>query len=405
MDWHKLLHRLTWTFLQMTYGFYLWLRHRPLRIQGDLRPFRKGGCLVVANHLSSIDPWILAARIPPVSYIANEDGLRDRFFKLVRTFMVGALPKRKGMSDPAVVPEVIRRVRAGRHVGIFLEGDQSWHGKTDPIIPGIGKLVKICRSPVAIVVLRGPYMCHPRYRKKGRRGPVYIDVKWLMPEDVKSMNPQQIIEALQQGIEHDELKDPLLADKSYPEDENLAEGLEQMLWKCPSCNALNTIKTTGTMIHCTACGMSTKLSQRYQIDKSETGYDNIGQWYRWQIDVMEHDFADTSLDTVVLADEAVKRLQGDVSAAEAQEIAQGRLWLTHNTLFFDAENGEDKLVIPVAEITGVVDQFKVRFEIVHAAKRYRFVLGKTVNQQWVSYVRKARAIEQHREDAVTQQNS
>nr|MCR5262348.1 zinc-ribbon domain-containing protein [Clostridiales bacterium] len=65
-----------------------------------------------------------------------------------------------------------------------------------------------------------------------------------------------------------------------------AEGLEKILYQCPSCGAEFKMKTSGTELRCSACGKKWTMTELGQLE-SEDGepiFTHIPDWYEWERD-------------------------------------------------------------------------------------------------------------------------
>lgn len=82
-----------------------------------------GPVIVVANHTSSIDPLLLVASIPtrvPAFLVAKEFSDPPIFGRVVRA--VECIPVRRDGQDSAATRAALRHLKAGKLLGIFIEG-------------------------------------------------------------------------------------------------------------------------------------------------------------------------------------------------------------------------------------------------------------------------------------------
>ena len=101
--------------------------------------------ILVCNHVTDLDPVLLAMASPDhaMTYVASEHILRDRPFLrklLYRCF--SPIIRRKAISAVDTCRKTVRAVREGKTVCIFAEGETTWNGRTAPVQPGTGTLVK-----------------------------------------------------------------------------------------------------------------------------------------------------------------------------------------------------------------------------------------------------------------------
>ena len=102
--------------------------------------------IVLSNHTTDFDPLFVALSFPKQMYfVASEHIARwKNAFKFIR-FGFDPIMRYKGSVAASTVMEVLRRVRDGNRVCIFAEGVRSWDGRTSPILPATGKMVKSAR--------------------------------------------------------------------------------------------------------------------------------------------------------------------------------------------------------------------------------------------------------------------
>lgn len=126
-----------------------------IRIEGGARVPRRGGLLIVANHLSIADPLVLWYALPRVSWFMGgaylfEIPLLGAFLRFAKTF-----PVRQRTADRAALHRAEQLLLAGEAVVIFPEGECSENGQLMPFLPGVALLVRRTRVPVLPVGLIG----------------------------------------------------------------------------------------------------------------------------------------------------------------------------------------------------------------------------------------------------------
>jgi 1-acyl-sn-glycerol-3-phosphate acyltransferase len=128
-------------------------------IRGRHRVPRRGGLLVVSNHISFADPPMLGAFMPrPVDFMAMVE-----LFRLPVLGWIGralnAFPVDRSRVDHGAAREAIRRLRAGRCVAIFPEGgirltEHSVLGGNPQFKPGAGSIALLGNAAILPVILR-----------------------------------------------------------------------------------------------------------------------------------------------------------------------------------------------------------------------------------------------------------
>ncbi|MFO0827962.1 MAG: lysophospholipid acyltransferase family protein [Phycisphaerales bacterium] len=144
----------------------LWLRlfHHPTWIGWEQLPNRwrrvtppepDHGLIVVANHASGVDPFVLQMQLRHrIRWMMSEDQMIPAFANVWKHLEV--LPVRYTADDAATFREAVRHVRAGGVLGIFPEGGIARPpNEVRPFLPGVGVLVARSKTPVLVAWIEG----------------------------------------------------------------------------------------------------------------------------------------------------------------------------------------------------------------------------------------------------------
>ena len=133
------------------------------RATGQHNMPESGGVLLVCNHLSFLDVFLLGIPLRrPLNYVARS----TLFVPVVGPFIrsVGGFPiQREGMGASGM-KETLRRLRAGGIVTLFPEGTRSPDGQLGPLKAGIAVLVARAGVPLVPAGLAGTFEVWPRSR-------------------------------------------------------------------------------------------------------------------------------------------------------------------------------------------------------------------------------------------------
>jgi 1-acyl-sn-glycerol-3-phosphate acyltransferase len=274
--------------VRFTYGVWLRLFFR-IEVTGDdaaktlLPPF-----VVISNHVTILDPFILSVLLrEPVYWITSDGNMRTSLMRALLR-LVGSIPKSKSIPDIETVNWTVEVIRKrGGVVGIFPEGEQSWDGTTLPLVPSTAKLLKLLKVPVLAAVIKGGYSSLPRWTTARRRGRIEVEFKLAFdPAEPKARKVEEIGERLEAALRHDEAawqekaRVPFVALRR-------AEHVELGLFMCPRCEAVGSLRSSRSRLNCVSCGMALKLDPfgrfRSRIDGPPV-FSNIRDWNRWQAD-------------------------------------------------------------------------------------------------------------------------
>ena len=268
-----------------TYGRWLLWRHRVKKVGYELLP-EEGPFLVLSNHVNFYDPFFISSSMKVhVRWVAGAYLFKNQFLKTLLGRWVGGIAKQQGRSDLQTIRDISAAFKEGEVVGLFPEGTRTWDGEPLVFSEATAKLVRLFRVPVVLINLEGAYALKPRWAKRGRSGAVTIRVvRVLQPEQVRAMSVAALLDLLrgQLAFSHRRWqRTAMIPFRSVA----MAEGLERVLYLCPSCGGRSTITTRTHHIRCTACSASWELDPYDTLHPLEHGPDSIqsvADWHRWE---------------------------------------------------------------------------------------------------------------------------
>jgi 1-acyl-sn-glycerol-3-phosphate acyltransferase len=136
-----------------------------LRVYGRRHIPWHGPVLIVANHQSFIDPFLVGVMVGRrLSYLARKTLYRS---KLLAYFMprLGAVALDQEGPATAGIKAALQLLQAGEAVVIFPEGERTHDGRLQPFMPGVALLVRKAQVPVLPIGLAGAYQTLPRHRR------------------------------------------------------------------------------------------------------------------------------------------------------------------------------------------------------------------------------------------------
>jgi 1-acyl-sn-glycerol-3-phosphate acyltransferase len=125
-----------------------------VRVTGEERIPDEGAAILVANHESMFDPWLLALATPrPVRYMAKAELWRVALVgRAVEAF--GAFPVERGTGDGSAMSIAASLLHAGEVIGIFPQGT-SKQLPTRAFHRGAARLALATGAPIVPVRLVG----------------------------------------------------------------------------------------------------------------------------------------------------------------------------------------------------------------------------------------------------------
>jgi len=158
-----------------------------LQVEGAESLPETGPVLICPNHVSDMDPFVVAAALPPalrrrVAWAATKQRLfntrlRRGFARLTRIFPVDE-------TAPTIAIDLATETLAGGGVQVwFPEGWRSPDGRLLPFHSGIGRILLRSRAPVVPTFISGTLDAWPRDRRLPHPAPVTITFARPVPAD------------------------------------------------------------------------------------------------------------------------------------------------------------------------------------------------------------------------------
>ena len=155
----------------------------------------RGPALIVANHLSFWDVFVIGVRLRrPLNYVARSTLFTATVGWFLRT--IGAFPiAREGVGAQGF-KETLRRTRAGGIVTFFPEGTRTPDGALKELKPGIATLAVRADVPVIPAGIAGTFEAWPRHRRFPRPHPLRIHYGRPIPPEALAGLDQEAATAL-----------------------------------------------------------------------------------------------------------------------------------------------------------------------------------------------------------------
>lgn len=153
----------------------------PVRVENANRLPKEGGVLLLANHLSDLDPIIVMYGAPrPIQFMAKH----ELFAMPVIGKIVAwgrAFPVKRGEPDRQSLKHAVTLLKAGEVVGIFPEGQLSETGELQELLGGVALIARMAEVPVICVGLQGTQRVIPYGRVIPRFSFRRVTMRWGEP--------------------------------------------------------------------------------------------------------------------------------------------------------------------------------------------------------------------------------
>ncbi|UCF96902.1 MAG: 1-acyl-sn-glycerol-3-phosphate acyltransferase [Spirochaetaceae bacterium] len=234
----------------------------------------RGAGILVASHVNFFDPiWIYDVLERPIYFMATEELFRGTILSfVVRLF--GAFPIRKKAGDFQSVKNMFTVIKAGGLIGIYPEGVRTWDGTNAPLIPTIARIIRLTKVPVYSCRIEGGYLHFPRWADKWRPIRPRLIFEQLYTPDTIPATDEQILSEIAAAIRIRDYELPI--DASTERVAGLAAGIDRLIYRCPSCQSLETLEAveplSTNLVECRSCFACWKVdlgSRLTEVDEDE----------------------------------------------------------------------------------------------------------------------------------------
>lgn len=133
-----------------------------------------GPALIVANHQSFVDPWIVGMAVGRrLTYLARKTLFRNRIFAAVIRSLNAVPIDQEGVGKEGI-RAIVEQLNLGKAVLVFPEGTRTPDGAMHELKPGIQLLIKRSQAPVIPVGIAGAYHAWPIWRKYPIPAPLFM---------------------------------------------------------------------------------------------------------------------------------------------------------------------------------------------------------------------------------------
>ncbi|MBR2617263.1 MAG: VTT domain-containing protein, partial [Clostridia bacterium] len=246
----------------------------------------QGPAIVLCNHGSFID-FVYAGTIlkkeRPHFITARLYSYHKTLGKLIKK--VGCIPKSMFSADLESTKQCMRVLASGRVLAMMPEARLSTVGKFEDIQPSTYKFIQRAGVPVYTIMIRGDYLANPKWGNGARKGSrVDITLAPLFKEgETATLSLAELQTRVEQALYYDEFawleNNPQITYRK----KTIAEGLENILYRCPVCGNMHCIQTQKDTVFCEKCGEKWQVNGRYAFTQ-EYPFKNFADWYAWQVD-------------------------------------------------------------------------------------------------------------------------
>ncbi|MBR6693800.1 MAG: hypothetical protein IKL62_02505 [Clostridia bacterium] len=256
----------------------------PYRVEKINMEGLKPPYILLSNHMYFVDFKLSALATFPhrVNNVATIDGYYRRPWIME---LLGCICKRKFTNDLHLIKSIRHVLKKGDILCMYPEARYSPIGTTAILPDSLGKLIKLNKVPVVVLLHHGNYLHTPFWNyRKPRRVPLYTTMTQILSaEDVEKMSVDEINNAVRSAMAYDEYKWQKEQNIEITEDFR-AEGLHKVLYQCPACGKEHVMRSENSEIFCLECGKRWNMNTDGSLAAlaGETEFSHIPDWYEWQ---------------------------------------------------------------------------------------------------------------------------
>ena len=259
-------------------------------------------CLILMNHSCFLDMQIVYRILYPRHFciVATSDsfvGMGGLMNWLMRR--IGCFPTQKFVTDYRLVQDIqycLKDLKTS--VLMYPEASYSFDGTCTPLPRKLGVLLKKLDVPVVMIESFGAFSRNPLYNELRVRKNVKVSARATLlytREEIREKSVKELSDGLDAAFAFDHFRwqkeQGVQIDAPFR-----ADGLNRILYKCPSCGAEGKMEGHGIHLTCHHCGKTYELTSLGEMKalEGETEYPHIPDWYAWEREQVRREILDGS---------------------------------------------------------------------------------------------------------------
>ncbi len=294
-------------------------------------------CLVLMNHCCFLDLKVAFKILYPRRFgvVATMDAMMGKE-ALMR--WLGCIPTQKFVSDMNLIRDIKYMLTDQKSsVLMYPEAGYSFDGTATTLPDQLGGLVKLLGVPVVTIMTRGVYARQPLYNElHTRKVRASAEVRVLFSrEQVKAMSVDELTAVLTEAFTFDQYAWQYENHVRITE-ENRADGLHRLLYKCPACGVEGETEGRGIHLTCHACGKRWVMTElgRMEAEEGASEFPHLPDWYAWERAEVKREIEEGRYALDIPVD-----MRMLVDAKALYDIGRGRLRHSEEGFSLTDENG------------------------------------------------------------------
>ncbi|MDD3383350.1 MAG: lysophospholipid acyltransferase family protein [Bacilli bacterium] len=344
-----------------------------LRLKNENSNFRKieGPCVILGKHQSIYDPLIMGVSSYPrrVNFVGGYSYFYNSFLRILFK-LLQVIPKFQYQNDILAMKKILKVIEKGGIIGLFPTGRLPSCGVGQETTKSLTKLLIKMKVPVYFLNIEGAYLSSPKWAINKRKGEVHSSLCLLIPkEKLINENLDFLTRLINKKIyynEYDWQKKNMIPYKG----KNLAEKLENILYKCPNCESEFMTKSYNNHIQCCKCRIDLTIDD-YGFFKENSFFESPLDWYSYQ----ERKVNEEIKNNKISLKSRTKVYSPNLKTQKIELIGEGIVELSKNEkiIFIDSLD-KNNLEFDLKNIESLPYRAGENFEIARNMNIYKFVL-------------------------------
>lgn len=241
--------------------------------------------VVICNHESFYDFMAVITAIKgPMHMVTSSSMIRSLpICEMIKKF--GVIDKNQFQTLPSDMKKMKAVLDDGKTLVLFPAGVMPEGGYSTPIPSATAKTLRWFNADVYVANIRGTYLTKPKWSKIMRKGKTSIEIyKLASAEEFTSLSVEDADKLIGANLYFDAYKNNL-QDKIKFKNGSNAEGLENVVFKCPNCNKdYSIVSENQSELRCVECGYSVKMDDMGILHPNgdiPLVYSLVSDWHRF----------------------------------------------------------------------------------------------------------------------------
>ena len=325
----------------------------------------EGPFIVISNHPGPFDYYRANYLFEtPISGVANRH-LVTGWIRTAYAKDVGLIPKKLFDTDIETVVKMKRMLKRNYSIYLCPDGRLSIDGTNYPYNDMNGEFIKKMKSAIALVKIKKAYLSENKWRKRRFNTPIDIEVvEVLSKEEIEAIDVNVLNEKIKNAISFNDFD--YVSDSYIYKQNNKAKGLEKVLYMCPKCHSIHSMRSSGNSLYCEKCNETFNIQENYFFDHPE--FTTIHEYYEEQKRI-EKEYILKAKDELMNIEVKAKIFYP--KSRKHQDFV-GRVILTKDELKFVCDNEELSFTKNMKNVLALAFSVDKEFEIYNNERLYFF---------------------------------